>query len=176
MDYIYYEKNLKKLYTTRSIQVLSVLSLDSCITTTSSSSSGVIQYVSSSLVKTASNLSYNGYWVASSSVGDYAIIYGGNSLTNGRVISTNLVGTLISIPSSYKYHMGATTVGNFAIFAGGYGSTTTVDIYDSNLTRSISNLSEGRGFLAATTVGNFAIFGGGYQLGAKDVVEVITLV
>lgn len=128
------------------------------------------------------NLSVARYDLAATTVGDYALFGGGESLYNDygavrpritdAVDSYNnlLVHYTPSALSAARYQLAATTIGNYALFGGGYLRyaidnsyyAKTVDAYNTFLTQSTPTaLSVARSELAATTVGNYALFAGG---------------
>ena len=113
------------------------------------------------------------YYLAATTVGDYALFGGGSSpsLSYSDTVDaydTSLVRSTPTVLSVGRQQLAATTVGNYALFGGGSGTSAkkkdTVDAYDTTLVRSTPTvLSEARYSLAATTVGNHALFGGGYN-------------
>ena len=110
--------------------------------------------------------------LASTTVGDYALIgggYDGNMNVDFSVVDAFNGSGIRTTPTALSYRkreLAATTVGNYALFSGGESDDyieATVDAYNSSLTRTTPTaLSTGRFNLAATTVGNYALFGGGY--------------
>lgn len=101
------------------------------------------------------------YDMAGTTVGNYALIAGGNTAnTNVGAYNDKLTYSAPTSLSVGRRSFDATTVGNYAIFAGGFQST--VDTYNTSLTRgSATQLNGSCHALAATTVGNYALFAGG---------------
>lgn len=127
---------------------------------------------------TATALSTARYWMASATVGDYALFGGGitSSTTVRNTVDAYNSKLTMSTPTALgtaKYNLAAATVGGYALFGGGYtsssSSTATVNAYNAELTRSTptSVLSLARYSFAATTVGGYALFGGGYTGSAR---------
>ena len=116
---------------------------------------------------TVEELSAARYWLAATTVGNYALFGGGGKTNN---VYTPMVDSYTSSLthgnpnnlSDTKIHYDATTVGNYALFAGGSYNTIVVDTYTSSITKgTAADLSKARYHLAATSVGNYALFGGG---------------
>lgn len=133
----------------------------------------------SSLTHAADFTLYVSHDYATTTVGNYALIGGGELQTSIRkyVYAITNSGTQysnsISDLGQARSCLAATTVGTRAIFGGGlYGSTVynNIDVYDSSLNKiSTSNtLDAARSNLAATSVGGYAIFAGG-DGGKKEV-------
>ena len=115
--------------------------------------------------------------LAATTVGNYALFGGGNSIGSRSDIDaydSDLTRSTPTALSQARNGLAATTVGNYALFGGGYvdGYSAVVDAYDQNLTRSTpTELSQARAGLAATSVGNYALFGGGSNDSYLDVVD-----
>lgn len=126
------------------------------------------------------SLSVSRYNLASTTVGNKAIFFGGNSNDiNNPMVNTidiydsDLVHTTLNVPSTIKGVCGAaaTTIGGYGLFFGGMirrttsGSTMTPHGFyiDNSLTIStnIEKLPMGVSNAGATTIGNYAVFGGG---------------
>lgn len=127
-------------------------------------------------------LSQARYYIAATTVGNYALFGGGDTYTGTRhsstvdAYNTSLTRSTPTSLSTARMYMGATTVGNYALFGGGNNGNnlSTVDAYHVNLTRSTpTSLSEARHYIAATTVGGrYALFGGGNNgSGSSSVVD-----
>ena len=109
--------------------------------------------------------------LAATTVGNYALFGGGNSIGSRSDIDaydSDLTRSTPTALSKARSSLAATTIGNYALFGGGTNSNV-VDAYDTSLTRSTPTaLSQARDSLAATTVGNYALFGGGYRSNVVD--------
>lgn len=138
---------------------------------------------------TATALSKARYYLASTTVGNYALFgggYTGISDPNSNYGAVNTVdtynasltkGTATNL-SQARYELAAETIGEYALFAGGYynsvsysssGQTaspsfvSTVDTYNASLTKGTTSkaLTAGVSQLASARVGDYALFGGG---------------
>lgn len=131
---------------------------------------------------TATNLYSARDDLAATTVGDYAIFYGGvGSSSNSAIDAYNSSLTQsLSKAVGLKRVLAATTVANYAIFAGGYGvqgsEQDSCVIYDNSLTQYTTavSLSQARHALAGGTLNNLAYFGGG-NIGSGVVSRVDTL-
>ena len=126
---------------------------------------------------TATDLSEKKFYLAATTVGNYALFGGGcYDYDNRKYVSTvdayntSLTRTTATSLREKKYSLTATTVGDHALFGGGFGNTSrggrnylsTVDAYNTSLTRTTAtSLSAARYRMSATTVGNYALFAGG---------------
>ncbi len=134
-------------------------------------------------------LSQGRYYLAATSVGDYALFgggYNGNEHYNAvEIFHLKGDGTFERTQtlqlSQERSHLAAASIGDYALFGGGYGGgnySDTVDIFHLKADGTFElvqtlQLSQGRGYLAATSVGNYALFGGGYNEGNRfDTVEI----
>ena len=119
-------------------------------------------------------LSVARYFIASTSVGDYALFGGGSLQINGlhsdvvdiyNIATTNW--TIYNFEQTRNL-LAATSVGRYALFGGGLVTANnassvlaSVDIFDSitgNWTQ--ASLSAARYYLTATSVGKYALFAG----------------
>ena len=118
--------------------------------------------------------------LAATTVGNYALFGGGNSIGSRSDIDaydSDLTRTTPTALSKARSFLAATTIGNYALFGGGTNSNV-VDAYNTSLTRSTPTaLSQARDYLAATTVApaggsspqsGYALFGGGYRSNVVD--------
>lgn len=105
---------------------------------------------------------------AATSVGNYAIVAGGNNSAGVTAFDSSLTLSTPTSLSQGRQQLAATAIGNYALFGGGANTSSrknynTVDRYDTSLTKgTASSLLAATYELAATTVGNYALFGGGY--------------
>jgi hypothetical protein len=121
-------------------------------------------------------LSQGCYFLAATSVGNYALFGGGYDSGRSNAVnayeSPSLVKKLdVDALSVARDNLAATAVGNYALFGGGaipggvyMTGSNAVDAYESSsLVKKpdVDVLSVGRMLLAATSVGNYALFGGG---------------
>ena len=133
------------------------------------------------------SLSEGRFWLAATTVGDYALFAGG--VRNQRadsgsatvdIFNSSLTRTKSQSLSKARCNLTATTLGKYALFAGGRGGNfnghtainvgdierdgeATVDVVDESLTFTIGHdLAIGRYNLTSTTIGNYALFAGGY--------------
>ena len=117
-------------------------------------------------------LSYPRQWMASASIGDYALFAGGTG--SGTVPTVDaydkaLVCSTAPALAESKHYLSAATVGSYAVFAGGKtgsgsdGQKKSVDAYDRSLTKAsgVPVMTLGRSAMQATTVGDCALFAGG---------------
>ena len=105
------------------------------------------------------------YYLAATTLGDYALFGGGcngsNNSDNVNTVdayNTSLTRSTPTPLSQARSSLAATTLGDYALF----GGDSVVDAYNKSLTRSTPTaLSQARSSLAATTLGDYALFGGG---------------
>ena len=103
-------------------------------------------------------------YLASASVGNYALFAGGNGPSN--TVDAYNSGLTRSTPSELRTSTGdpiGVSVGSYALFAGGtYNTTEDVTAYNTALTRSApTDLSQGRHWMATASVGSYGLFAGG---------------
>ena len=114
-------------------------------------------------------------YLASTSIGDYALFGGGYVSSLSNVVDaydTSLVRTTPTVLSQARNKLSATSIGDYALFGGGYSSSSVVDAYDTSLVRTTPTpLSRARGELAATSIGEYALFGGGRDSSYYSVVD-----
>ena len=131
---------------------------------------------------TATGLSAACYSPGAATIGNYALIAGGQTGTstfssNVNAYNKSLTKSSATALSAARSEMGAASVGDHALFAGGYiysKKSSAVDAYDSALTRlDATALAQSRAHLQGVNVGNYALFVGGDTpsgtRGCKDV-------
>lgn len=124
---------------------------------------------------TATALNTGRWYIAATSIGDYALFGGGASDGSCSTVVKTVDAYNSSLthtnPSSLQYtayDLAATTVGNYALFSGGYAGgyyRPYTSAFDNSLTLTTpsNNLLVSVRGLAATTVGAYALFAGGYD-------------
>jgi hypothetical protein len=121
----------------------------------------------------ATSLSEARTYLASASVGNYALFAGGYSSSSGGSIvktidaySSSLTRSTSVWLNSERQKLSGASIGNYALFAGGCDAVkspnSSVESIDASLTRaSRTGLNTARYNMASTVVGNYAIFAGG---------------
>ena len=145
------------------------------------SSSYTLALNSSLTWKNSSNLSTGRYYLAATTVGNYALFGGGNStLSYGATdivdaYDTSLTKSTPTKLSRARYILSATTVGNYAIFGGGLNKSgagiEATDAYDKSLVRTIPPVQICCSHGSATTVGTYAVFAGSFGDQIVDVYD-----
>ena len=124
-----------------------------------------------------SNLNIASSDLASTIVGDYAIIGGGDSKTVTSYSTSLTKGTPEQLNSSTSwapYDCSATKIGNYALFAGGGAEYMNKDVtsYDASLTKGTPTaLTVARCRMSATSIGNYALFVGGITSSGVNTVD-----
>jgi hypothetical protein len=144
------------------------------------SSSYTLALNSSLTWKNSSSLSVGRYFLAATTVGNYALFGGGNSglsynaTTTVDAYNTSLTRTTPTALSQARYILSATAVGKYALFGGGLGnrgvSIYATDAYDESLVKTIPSVQICCSHGSATTVGKYALFAG--SSGGTQTVEV----
>lgn len=138
------------------------------------------------------SISYNPVSHAGTTVGNYAVFWGGNWYGETHAIwgyNSSLTMTRGGTAAN-RYHISATTIGDYALFAGGrkgyivYDEETGEEYQESNATNTVTVFNGSLTYVtyktlgnathknAATTVGNYALIGGGFNIYGQGLGEV----
>ena len=133
------------------------------------------------------NLAGTPWWNAATSIGEYALFGGGNTVTSGSTNTASVIAYTAALVksapaqlSTARCMLAGVNVGDYALFGGGTNNASAyyrnMDGYTSQLvSASVTALDTARYGLSAANVGDYALFAGGrYTYGNTAAVDAYT--